>query len=60
VRLTWDPANCAALPMISSKKIDDKYLNRLWFSLAEADETLKEGGNLLDFNLCITPESINL
>lgn len=59
VRLIWDPATCAALPMISSKQINNKYLNRLWFSLAEADETLKEGGDLLDFSLCITPESLN-
>ncbi|MFB2659253.1 glycoside hydrolase [Shewanella mangrovisoli] len=59
VRLTWNPSKCAALPMISSKRIDDKYLNRLWFSLTEADETLKEGGDLLDFSLRITPESLN-
>lgn len=56
VRIGWDPAACAALPMISSKKIDSQYLNRLWFSLAEADETLKEGGSLLDMSLSITPD----
>lgn len=56
VRIDWDPAACAALPMISSKKIDSQYLNRLWFSLAEADETLKEGGSLLDLSLSITPD----
>jgi len=56
IRISWDPAACAALPMISSKKIDGQYLNRLWFSLTEADETLKEGGCLLDLTLCITPE----
>ncbi|MCL1044787.1 glycoside hydrolase [Shewanella electrodiphila] len=56
VRISWDPASCAALPMISSKQIDTQYLNRLWFSLAEADETLKPDGNLLDFEICITPE----
>lgn len=56
VRISWDPSACAALPMISSKQIDGQYLNRLWFSLTEADETLKEGGSLLDLTLCITPE----
>ncbi|MXR69492.1 glycoside hydrolase [Shewanella sp. JBTF-M18] len=55
IQVCWDPAHCAALPMISSKQIDAQYLNRLWFSLAEADETLKSDGKLLDFTLCITP-----
>ena len=55
VSLSWDPAKCAALPMVSSKQIDEEYLNRLWFSLAEADETLKQGGSLLDFSICIQP-----
>ncbi|QYJ88779.1 glycoside hydrolase [Shewanella halotolerans] len=55
IRIDWDPARCAALPMISSKKIDEQYLNRLWFSLTEADETLKPNGQLLDFEICISP-----
>ncbi len=55
IRIDWDPALCAALPMVSSKKIDEQYLNRLWFSLAEADETLKPGGQLLSLELCISP-----
>ncbi|MBR9726729.1 glycoside hydrolase [Shewanella intestini] len=55
IKISWDPALCAALPMISSQKINNQYLNRLWFSLAEADETLKQGGDLLDFEYCITP-----
>ncbi|MFV7770878.1 glycoside hydrolase [Shewanella marisflavi] len=55
IQLCWEPAHCAALPMFSSKQIDSQYLNRLWFSLAEADETLKPDGKLLDFKFCITP-----
>lgn len=55
INITWRPDKCAALPMISSKKINRQYLNRLFFSLAEADETLKPGGHLLDFTMCITP-----
>ncbi|MCS6126441.1 glycoside hydrolase [Shewanella baltica] len=55
ITISWNPEDCAALPMISSKKINNQYLNRLWFSLAEADETLKSGGHLLNFALCITP-----
>ncbi|MDF0532938.1 glycoside hydrolase [Shewanella sp. A32] len=58
IKLTWDPANGAALPMLSCKKINDTYLNRLWFSLAEADETLKAGGYLPDFSFQIEPCSL--
>lgn len=55
VCLRWDPACCAPLPMLSSQQINDAYLNRLWFSLIEADETLKSGGYLPDFSFTITP-----
>ncbi len=55
VKLSWNPADCAALPMLSSKKINAEYLNRLWFSLIEADETLKSDGILPSFNYSIAP-----
>ncbi|WP_417762005.1 glycoside hydrolase [Shewanella sp.] len=58
IKLSWDPASGAALPMLSSKKINDTYLNRLWFSLAEADETLKTDGYLPDFSFQIEPCSL--
>ncbi len=57
VLIKWNPAECAAIPMVSSKKVNDLYLNRLWFSLIEADETLKPGGFLPDFKYCILPWS---
>jgi Uncharacterized conserved protein len=60
VRLQWDPACCAPLPMLSSQQINDAYLNRLWFSLIEADETLKAGGYLPNFSYTITPCSLPL
>ncbi|WP_341582249.1 hypothetical protein [Marinobacter metalliresistant] len=50
LRLTWEPSKCAALPMVSSHKVNRRYLNRLWFSLIEADETLKPGGLLPAFH----------
>lgn len=53
--LTWNPAQCAALPMVSSQTAKGHHLNRLWFSLAEADETLKAGGELLDFSYSVYP-----
>lgn len=55
LKLSWNPSECAPLPLISSKKINDRYLNRLCFSLIEADETLKEGGSLPAFSYCIRP-----
>ncbi len=55
-RVSWDPASCAALPMLSSKTIHQQYLNRFWFSLVECDETLKPGGQLLPFEFSISPK----
>ncbi|MGS0730382.1 glycoside hydrolase, partial [Shewanella sp. 0m-11] len=55
LRIDWSPGLCAALPMLSSQAIEQRYLNRAWFSLAEADETLKADGDLLNFSYCITP-----
>lgn len=57
VQLQWSPANCAPLPMLSSKQIENEYLNRMWFSLSESDETLKPNGKLLDFNFTIKPSN---
>jgi hypothetical protein len=57
LHLQWDMAACAALPMISSQQVDDQYLNRLWFSLAEADETLKPDGHLLPFAVTLRPDT---
>jgi hypothetical protein len=57
VHLKWSPANCAPLPMLSSQLIEKEYLNRMWFSLAESDETLKANGKLLDFTFTIQPSN---
>lgn len=54
LKLQWNPAHCAAIPMASSKRVRERYLNRVWFSLVEADETLKAGGDLLPFELRIS------
>lgn len=59
VELNWDTARCAPLAMISSKKIKDQFLNRFYFSLIEADETLKPGGYLPHFEFSIKPSSID-
>jgi hypothetical protein len=55
IELSWAPSRCAALPMVASRSIHQQYLNRLWFSLSESDETLKQGGVLLPFTFAIRP-----
>ncbi|MFT7559307.1 MAG: hypothetical protein ACI93R_001212 [Flavobacteriales bacterium] len=55
ISLTWDPCECAPLAMLSSQKINDKYLNRCFFSLIESDETLRPGGHLPNFHYTIKP-----
>ncbi len=57
VQLTWDPSLCSALPMVSSSQVHQQYLNRCWFSLIEADETLKPQGRLPPFSYAINPIS---
>lgn len=59
VSLTWNPGDCAALPMVSCQTARQKHLNRLWFSLAEMDETLKPSGDLLDFSYALHPITKN-
>ncbi|WP_028771665.1 glycoside hydrolase [Shewanella waksmanii] len=58
VLLDWRPSQCAALPMLTSKRVGNLFFNRLWFSLIEADETLKAGGELCDFEFTIRPFSM--
>lgn len=55
VVLRWNPAQCAALPLVSSLAAGGQYLNRLCFSLVEADETLKAGGYLPGFTYTMAP-----
>ena len=57
VKLSWSQGNAAPLPMVSSQRVGDLYLNRAWLSLVESDETLKEGGSLR--NIAFTLEPIN-
>lgn len=60
VNLKWPQYQCAALPMVSSKGINNnECLNRLCFSLVESDETLKEGGHLPNFSFTISPSSMS-
>jgi len=55
VAISWNPAHCAAIPMIQRKRLGDEQLNRFFFSLCELDETLASSGQLLDFEFTISP-----
>jgi hypothetical protein len=53
IKLSWQPSICAPVVMLSSKQVRTQYLNRLWFSLVEVDDTLKAGGSLPNFEYTI-------
>lgn len=53
--LQWDPARCAAAPMLTHQDASPTPFTRLKFSLAELDDTTRPGGTLRDFELTLTP-----
>jgi hypothetical protein len=54
LNIEWNPHECAAVPMFKYKKIGNKILSRLTFSLCELDDTSKIGGKLLPFKFKIS------
>jgi len=55
IALRWDPAQCAAFPMLWHEPSAPAHLTRAIFSLAERDDTSREGGRLTPFRLSIAP-----
>ncbi|MBT5229213.1 MAG: hypothetical protein HOM11_02940, partial [Methylococcales bacterium] len=53
--LTWNPADCAAFPMVCHEVHDKNALTRVVFSLSELDETSIQGGRLLPFEVTLKP-----
>lgn len=51
----WNPADCAASPMLKHLRAQDRHLTRLSFSLCELDDTSKPGGRLLPFEVELRP-----
>nr|VFJ59995.1 MAG: Glycosyl hydrolase family 57 [Candidatus Kentron sp. DK] len=47
IEVSWDPADCAAFPMLYHKPCPPGALTRVHFSLGEIDETFRSGGNEL-------------
>ncbi len=55
LRVSWDPAQAAAFPMLYHVPSQPAALTRLIFSLCEVDETFREGGVLPPFRYRLSP-----
>lgn len=53
---SWNPADCAAIPMLKHQRAGDRHLTRLSFSLCELDDTARAGGRLMPFSVELTTE----
>lgn len=53
----WDPAQCAAVPLLKHLRTPTSHLSRLSFSLSELDDTSRVGGSLLPFVMTLKPVS---
>ena len=51
----WNPAVCAAVPMLQHQFSNDITFTRILFSLAEMDDTSRTGGRILPFSVGIGP-----
>jgi hypothetical protein len=55
VGVEWEPARCAAFPMLVHKRVRPTSLTRILFSLGELDETSHPRSELPTFAFSITP-----
>ena len=53
---SWNPADCAAIPMLKHQRAGNRHLTRLSFSLCELDDTARAGGRLMPFSVELTAE----
>ena len=53
--LEWDPASCAAFPMLVHQPAAPSHFTRLSFSLAELDDTRKRGGAMPPLQFSLSP-----
>ncbi|MFC1684810.1 glycoside hydrolase family 57 [Pseudomonadota bacterium] len=49
--LSWNPAMCAAMPMLQHQQLQNSHLTRLSFSLSELDDTSRTGGHMMPFSV---------
>ena len=52
---SWNPADCAAIPMLKHQRAGDCHLTRLSFSLCELDDTARARGKLMPFSITLMP-----
>jgi hypothetical protein len=55
VSMTWDPSECAALPMLVHRQAERQSLTRLVFSISELDDTSRPEGEMPSFTLQLGP-----
>jgi len=55
-KVTWDPAQCAIMPLAINKRAYPTGLCRLGFTIQELDETSREGGIVGGVELNLEPE----
>lgn len=55
VRVDWNPAHCAALPLLANQMLPKERMTRIMFSLVELDETFHRGGEMLPFSFRLSP-----
>lgn len=53
--LSWGPETCAVFPMLINQEVDNSFLCRLFFSLAELDESSKSRKHLPSFSMTFSP-----
>jgi hypothetical protein len=53
--LKWDPAQCAAVPLLQYQPAHQLSFIRVSFSLVELDDTSRPGGRLLPFSVTLMP-----
>jgi hypothetical protein len=51
IAITWDPSQCAVLPMLVHKQAGPQALTRLVFSICELDDTSRPEGDMPTFTL---------
>ena len=54
--LKWNPDECAVMPMLQRKIVDQKTLSRVLFSMKETDDTSKHPSKIGNFSLEISAE----
>ena len=55
--MTWDPDDCAVMPMLSHQISGHESLSRVFFSVQELDDTTVPGGRVGSFGIRIGPKT---